>query len=851
MSIASVASPKISNPEMEEKVRGEITNLLYTYSRGIHLATLTAATLLAYVFYRVVGPETVLPWLGYVGMVELSRGFIARRFYHAHVAIEDAGRWLNLYLVGNVFSAIGWGAAGFILFPETSTIHQVLTAVVLVGVAAIAVPILSISFGSYVTFALIASGPVTVNLLWQGDQSSSIAGGICIVGISLLLAIAWRMHNDVVDALRARLAYADIAEEFDSEVTTRMHAEATLRKGEQRGRKQSYYLLDLAREESISQGDLPAALKVISEKASQAISCTRISIWFMEPDYAEFRCTHLYDNGYHDSAPGIVLQTGQNARFYRRFERMRTFAVVDTREDKRVGDFMQDYLYPYRVTSLLGAPIRVGGRVRGLIVHEHVGFPRQWSRDERMFASSLADFIALAVASSGRLQAQEQLRHLANYDKLTGLPNRAMFQDRISHAIQKSRRTGKGLALLFVDLDRFKNINDSLGHQTGDRVLRTIAKRLVRCVRGADTVARLGGDEFTVILDDLEDVDMITMVSDRILETVFEPIILSENEVNISCSIGVAHYPNDGDTPESLLQNADIAMYRAKEHGRNNYQFFTDDMHIKAMQHLARENELRKALQHGELSVHYQPQVDTSTGKTTGVEALVRWNHPDEGMLPPADFIPLAEETGLIGPLGEFVLREACAMAKSLQKSVDPGFHVAVNLSFGQFQMRNIPSLVKEVLKKTKLPAKTLMLEITESLAMTDAESNLQLLHEIKELGVKLVLDDFGTGNSSLSYLRKFPIDILKIDRAFIKDLETDQHDAAIARATIGLAKSLNLEIVAEGVETKYQYDWLRKENCTLMQGYYFSPAIPAEEIELWLQGKSESKKKKTKASKT
>lgn len=836
MLITMASNPRVNNPLIDSKVTAEQVNLLFQYSRGVQLVSSCVVVLLVVLFSGLTDPDTVYFWAAYLSAVEILRGIVARRFRNQNIAAEQSGRWLRIFRAGNFLSAIGWGAAGFLLFLPDALIHQTLLAVVLVGAAAMAVPLLTADFRSYFVFALCAVTPVAVRLLASAEIPALVTGGISVIVTGMLIVIAWSIHADTLEALRTRFAFADMAEEFDAEVTTRLRAEDTLRNGERRGRKQSYVLLDLAKEDAIAAGDLPRALAVITEKAAQAIHCTRVSVWFCDPDFKEFRCVHFFDNGNHDASPGIRLDTNGNAHLYRRLERMRTFAVADTYSDHRTQDFLANYLTPYRISSLLGAPFRHNGKVRGVIVHEHVGLPRNWTRDERTFASSVSDFLALAISASGRQQAQEQLRHLANFDRLTALPNRVMFHDRLSHALNRAQRANKIIALLFLDLDRFKTINDSLGHHTGDRVLRSIAKRLIRCVRSSDTVARLGGDEFTIILDELDDIDTVITVAERILETVAEPLVFLESDLQLTCSIGIALFPEDGVDAETLLQNSDTAMYRAKKRGRNAYQFFTPDMHAQAIARLEKENDLRKALQRDEFLLYYQPQVDTRNGAMIGLEALVRWNHPAHGLITPEEFIPLAEETGMISQLGEWVLREACRQAMVWREKYGEGFHMGVNLSAAQFIVRNMPVLIEDVLSRTGLPPGMLMLEITESLAVGEAESTLVLLEDLKQIGCKLALDDFGTGNSSLSYLKRFPVDIIKIDRSFVKDIRTDAHDAAIARATIGLAQSLGLEVIAEGVENQAQMRWLREAGCGIMQGYLFSLPLTATECDAWFR---------------
>lgn len=836
MAIASVHNPRVNNPLIESKVLAERVNLVFAGSLWTHVLFLLVAGLLAIQFFDSSAPEVVFWWAAAVALVEISRMLLASSFNRNSIPSDQALAWLNRARVASLMTAVAWATTALLFFPVDSVVNQLSLAVLLLGCVALGMPNLSRDFVSFVPLVALTSMALAGQFFLLAELHAWIAGGTCIAVGALLLLHAWRMQQETIESLRMRFAYADIAEEFDTEVTTRINAENTLRRGERRGRKQSYILLDLAKEDAISSGDLPRALHVITSKAAQAIRCTRISVWLCEPDYSEFRCVHVYDNGYHDASPDLRLQTGNNAHLYKRLERMRTFAIDDAVEDRRVQDFQKTYIQPYKITSVLGAPFRHGGKVRGVIVHEHVGGQRNWSRDERMFCSSLADFIALAISASGRQQVQEQLRQMANYDRLTGLPNRTMFHDRLRHAMSKARRANRQIALLFVDVDRFKAVNDSLGHAIGDRVLRTIAKRLGRCVRNSDTVARLGGDEFTVILEELEEIDTVIHVTERIISMVAERILIGDSEIQLTCSVGIAHYPTDATDAETLLQNADTAMYRAKKNGRNRYQFFTADMHAQALSRLERESEIRKAVSRNQFVLHYQPLLDVNTGEMLGVEALIRWQHPQLGLLTPAEFIPLAEEIGLIDSIGEWVIKTACMQAMEWYTQFDRRFHMAINLSVGQFKVRTVPGLIREVLAETGLPPELLLLEITESLAMEEAEQTLSLLEELRSIGCRLALDDFGTGNSSLSYLKKFPVDIIKVDRSFVKDLDTDEHNAAIARATIGLANSLGLQTIAEGVETEQQRDWLKSEGCEIMQGFLFSPPLPPDEIPGWFK---------------
>jgi len=438
-----------------------------------------------------------------------------------------------------------------------------------------------------------------------------------------------------------------------------------------------------------------------------------------------------------------------------------------------------------------------------------------------------------------RKRAEERVRHLAFHDALTGLPNRLLFNDRVQVALAQANRSRRCVGTLSLDLDRFKMINDSLGHSMGDKLLCQVAERVQGCVRAGDSVARRGADEFTVLVSGLQSAVDAARIAQKILETIRVPFVIDQRELFLTTSIGAAVYPADGQDPETLIRNADTAMYRAKEQGRDNYQLYTPTMNARAAERLALENRLRQALHNEELVVHYQPLVDLRTGRIRGAEALLRWQHPELGLLPPAEFIPLAEISGLIVPIGAWVLKTACAQARAWQQMGYRGLAVAVNLSSRQFQQPDLVRQVTEALQSSALEASCLDLEITESNAMHNAELSIDALKDLKGIGVRISMDDFGTGYSSLNYLKRFPIDRIKIDQSFVRDVTHNPDDAAIASAVIAMAHSLKMGVVAEGVETKEQLAFLRQNRCDEMQGYLFSPPVPALDFERLLKKNS------------
>jgi len=429
-----------------------------------------------------------------------------------------------------------------------------------------------------------------------------------------------------------------------------------------------------------------------------------------------------------------------------------------------------------------------------------------------------------------------KLAYIAQHDSLTGLPNRSLFNDRLTQAIAVAQRHHTALALFYLDLDRFKLINDSLGHLVGDRLLQSVAMRLGECVRATDTVSRLGGDEFVILLSEVTHEQDAAVCADKLLQAIRMPYVLDDHELHVTASIGIVVHPGDGTEVEALLQNADSAMYEAKKHGRNNYQFYRSDLNSSASERQALESGLRHAIERQELELYYQPIVSLSTGAIAGVEALVRWHHPTFGFLLPERFISIAEESGLIVPIGRWVLGEACRQTKAWQDAGFPRLRLAVNISAVELRSKEFAAGVGTILAQTGFDPRHLELELTETFLMQDSESTALVLGAIKELGVQLALDDFGTGYSSLSYMRRFPIDTLKVDRSFVRDLTMDASDASVVSAVINMGKSLHMRVVAEGVEALDQLVFLKEHGCSEAQGYHFSQPLRAGDFADWMR---------------
>jgi diguanylate cyclase (GGDEF)-like protein len=502
-----------------------------------------------------------------------------------------------------------------------------------------------------------------------------------------------------------------------------------------------------------------------------------------------------------------------------------------------------DRFLPLLTTDRRGRSLtKLGGRPIDTLLHDR----QTWeintaTRPPRTLRLTTNTFIDRERHSSGwvlvfdditdRKQAEENIRHMALYDALTNLPNRVLFRDRLTQAIAQAQRTGRLVAVMFLDMDHFKSINDTLGHSLGDQFLQIVAQRLVECLRATDTVARLGGDEFTVILSGISSTQDVATVAQKILDELAAPILLGERHLLTSASIGITFYPSDANDIDNLIKQADIAMYRAKNQGRNNYAFYTADMHGQALERLTLERDMRKAIDQGDFMLYYQPQIELRTRQITSVEALIRWQHPELGLLTPDRFLHIAEEGGLMYSLGSWVLRTACAQAQHWRQSSLATLCIGVNISASQLAHNDLAREVGQILHETCLPASALVLELKEPGMIRDAESLEDRLHSLKALGARITIDDFGTGFSSLGYLKRLPIDTLKIDRSFVQDIPHDDHGVDITATIIAMAHNLHLQVVAEGVEYESQEAFLREQGCHEVQGHLYGKPLPAAEI--------------------
>jgi diguanylate cyclase (GGDEF)-like protein/PAS domain S-box-containing protein len=626
-------------------------------------------------------------------------------------------------------------------------------------------------------------------------------------------------------------ALAEKNAELETEIAERRHAEELLRV---RGERLLYHrnqLMALARRD---RADLGESLAEILAVACTTLRLDRASYWRMLPEGRGVRCelAHRADGGADPAPAADTVGPGEHPAYFSAIVANEIIAAEDAESHPATRSLGPDYLRPLGITAMLAAPVWLDGHVVGLACCEVTRGTRAWQPEEVDFASGIATMIALAIEASQRVDAEGKLLRLAHYDALTELPNRNLLADRLRQALVFASRHRMRVALMFLDLDRFKNINDSLGHHVGDQILKEVAARLTRALRAGDTVARLGGDEFVIVLQEVRNAHDAAMVAQNLLRDLAPPYLVEGRELHVSASIGITLYPDDGRDGDVLMQNADVAMYHVKDGGRNGYQFFASTMNQQANRRLEIEHDLRLAIRRGELVLHYQPQIDLARREVRAVEALVRWRHPEHGLLLPDEFVGIAEESGLGRSLGEWTLREACSQSRRWQAAGLRPVPVAVNLSARVFRDQTLPATLAGILRDTALAPQFLELEITESAVMQQSDTTLETLSQLSAMGIQLSVDDFGTGYSSLAYLKRFPIDKLKIDQSFVRDVPGDGDDVAITQAIISLAKTLGLRVVAEGVETEAQLAFLVAHGCHDAQGNLFCAPCDGRETE-------------------
>lgn len=573
------------------------------------------------------------------------------------------------------------------------------------------------------------------------------------------------------------------------------------------------------------------AIERILEIAAHTLQIERVGVWLFMDEGSAIVCKDVYSLNEKVHQEGMIIKKADYPRYFEALMEGKIINAQDAMHDPRTSEFSEHYLKPQAIFSMMDMPIAHNGEIIGVVCCENVGSLRSWKAEEQEFMLTIANAIILSLEIEKRKQTEDLLSYQAQHDELTHLSNRALFMDRLDHAIQKAKRSDGQVAVLFIDLDHFKGINDSWGHAVGDEVLVAISNEFRTHFREIDTIARLGGDEFTLLIEDVSDVEIVGEIADKLTQIVQQPIEVRNQRFYVTCSIGISIYPMDGDNAYSLLRNADSAMYKAKEEGRNSYQYYTKELTERAFERVALESNLRQAILREEFEVYYQVKMDAKKETIIGMEALIRWNHPELGMISPASFIPLAEETGLIVSLDEWVMKTAMAqMVTWRNNGFNPG-RVSLNLTKKQLRQEGFIEKIEHHLKESGCSPEWIELEVTEGDVMRDPEYSIGVLRRIRELGIRLALDDFGTGYSSLAYLKRLPINILKVDQSFIRGIPDDHDDIAIVRSTIALAVSMGMDVIAEGVETSEQKDFLIANGCTNIQGYLYGRPVPAIEM--------------------
>ena len=618
-------------------------------------------------------------------------------------------------------------------------------------------------------------------------------------------------------------------EELRQEIEKRKVDQALKESQVARVNRQHAAIVKLSLHDTLFHGDIGRAAKMINQTAAEVIDVARASIWLIDEARLHFEAVDLYEKDADRHVVGEQLKIRELPVYYEALQRDRSLAVSDVLDDDRTGE-LRDYARANGITSLLESPIRFGGKLKGVVCFEHTGEQRQWQDDEIRFSGEIADRFLQVLSNAERIKSEEQIRRLAFYDPLTGLPNRRLLLEGIQHELEVARRQRLYGSLLFLDLDNFKTLNDSLGHHIGDELLVQLSERLRSELRKEDTAARLGGDEFVVLITgEHSSRDMAIRqalnVAQKVQHAISSAYHLHGYEHTITSSIGITLFPEKDETATCVLKQADTAMYRAKEEGRNTIAFYNPDMQEAADRKLLLEKELRASIAEKTFEIYFQPQFD-SHGHMTGAEALVRWIHPDKGVILPADFIPIAEETGLILELGEWILQESCECIKGCVIN-----HVAVNISPRQFRQADFVENVIRILNETGANPRDLMIELTEGIVIENIEDTIDKMNALKKLGIRIAIDDFGTGYSSLAYLKQLPLDQLKINDKFVRDIETDPSDAVIVETIISMARHLGLSVVAEGVETVNQFAFLENKGCHLFQGFYFSRPLTQKEF--------------------
>jgi diguanylate cyclase (GGDEF)-like protein/PAS domain S-box-containing protein len=793
----------LENPEAADKaLQAEQVRLLFRFSVVGHLATLLVIFILGGILWQDLARPALFMWFVSVSLVAIGRYLLYKAFIHESPPAEKLALWEGRFVAGTLLAGICWAMIGSVLLPDSARMVQRLSVVMLVmllmtGAVAYYAP----HRYAYKIMAFFGLIPLAVTLGMSGDRNQMFLSGVILILAAILPYVHARVHRALVESLTTRRARESLSTELESERTRLQEANEALTEETQEKIK-------------AQQSELLAAqkLRMHFERTPLAVlewdRQKRITAW--NPAAEAIFGFAAYD-ALGKTVPALL---GSEAE--------RENVDVMCRELLDAGDGNKTTL----------ANITRAGRT----IH------CEWYNTPLVDAKGgVIGFASLVHDVTERLNTERTIHYMAHHDALTGLPNRRLMQDRLNQAIMAARRKQRHVAVLFLDLDRFKVVNDTLGHDTGDFILKDVARRLVSCVREGDTVSREGGDEFVMILPDLERPEHARVVADKILKELTRPVEIGGHEIHVTPSIGISHYPNDATDVHQLLKHADNAMYQAKDAGRNTVRFFTNDLNFLLSKRLEIEGRLRKAIENEEFFLRYQPQVELDSGRISGMEALIRWNDPQKGEIFPKDFIFVAEELGLIVPIGEWVFRTACRQLKQWEEDGLPVVTISINISPRQFMSRRLVPTLLAIVRETGANPRHIELEITETMIMRNVEQSIETLGQLRSVGMQVAVDDFGVGYSSLGQLKRLPASSMKIDRSFIMNVPEDAQSGSITEAIIAMAKRLKLRCIAEGVETRQQLDFLRANKCEAFQGYLFSRPVTALEATAMLKAQASS----------
>jgi len=815
-----IADSSSAPTDSDREVFAEQVKFLYRQLRPALFGSLLAAILVVVVLWGQTPRQPLLIWSGLLIGVTIARFYILRRFNLVSPQTESMARWRYYFILGAAGAGFIWGMAGPLLIPPESITYQVLLVLVLAGVLTGASQSLSATITPFVTFSVPAMIFTTAWLFQLGDLIHR-AMGLLLVLFSITLLFFTRYFNrTLVESFQLRFSNAGLVRKLENEAGKReMVSSITI--------EQNRILEMLVRQQPME-----AVLDAINHMVELQCPGALSSILILDDSRQHLLTASApgLPDAYSEAINGGVIgpKAGSCGTAAYRNEMV---IVEDIASDPLWEDY-RDLALSHGLQACWSMPIQDNkGEVMGTFALYHDKQVRPNSTEIEIIQSA-SNLAGIAIEHK---RADDQLHRLAHEDMLTLLPNRALFMDRLERAIAQSRRKKKEFALLFIDLDRFKAINDTLGHEAGDRVLVVVAGRLKGCVRRMDTVARLGGDEFTVILTDIHSTRDVVSVAEKILDALSRPLDLDGDKYYVGGSIGISIYPDDGSDVDTLIRNADAAMYRTKNEGREGYQFFTLNVSAQSSEKLDIEKGLRRAMEGHELSLYYQPVIDLRDSNIASLETLLRWRHPEKGLLAAKEFIHQAEESKLILPIDEYVLRNACQQHRLWQKANLATFpicvHMTINISSMQLRNKNLPMVVREILQDAGIEPGQLGLELTEGTTQKYQKEKIDMLNELKALGVKIIIDDFGTGVSSINLLKNFPVDSIKIDRSLIRLLPENKQEVDIIMAIVDIAHAMNIRVIAKGVETREQLEFLRLHGFDEAQGYLFSQPLPLEEI--------------------